>query len=250
MSDDRRQQYRFKIDAFSVDSLPMARLAEYMAELATLLGEKERVHFSHLEKGSAVLVSSIEEPAAFKIGERLHLVQEGRAPREAMAAFKTLDTMLAKDNAIGSLSGEGTGEIIAFPGRIRPNPVRYGPFREQGTLDGTVIRVGGRGDMIPVWLHDGEAEYNCNASREVARRIASELFGSTVRVHGNGKWAREADGTWTLLEFRIDEFEVLDDAPLSEVVVKLRNVEGGSWRESPNAIEDLLNLRRDEGGPQ
>jgi hypothetical protein len=56
------REYRLKIDVFTVDSLPMSRLAEYMTELARLLGEQERVHFSHLERGSAVLVSNIEEP--------------------------------------------------------------------------------------------------------------------------------------------------------------------------------------------
>jgi hypothetical protein len=39
----RGHQYRFKIDVFDVDNIPMARLAEYMAELAKLLGEPERV---------------------------------------------------------------------------------------------------------------------------------------------------------------------------------------------------------------
>ncbi len=40
MSDRERQQYRFKIDVFSVESLPMSRLAEYMTQLAKLLGEE------------------------------------------------------------------------------------------------------------------------------------------------------------------------------------------------------------------
>lgn len=36
--------YRFKIDAYSPDTMPMARLAQYMGELAVLLGEREAVH--------------------------------------------------------------------------------------------------------------------------------------------------------------------------------------------------------------
>ena len=46
---DEKRQYRLRIDAFSVENLPMARLAEYMTELAKLLGEREHVHFAHLE---------------------------------------------------------------------------------------------------------------------------------------------------------------------------------------------------------
>src|SRR5450759_1912539 len=133
MSD--RHEYRLRIDVFSVESLPMSRLAEYMTELARLLGEQERVHFSRLEPGSAVLVSSVENPAVPKVGERLHKVREGHGPKDAMQAYKALDTLLAKDNAIASLTAEGGAEIIAFPGRTRPEPMRYGPFREEGSLD-------------------------------------------------------------------------------------------------------------------
>ena len=68
---EEQGQYRLKIDVFSVDSLPMSRLAEYMAELAVRLGERERVHFSHLEAGSAVLVSDIEPVALLEVEERV-----------------------------------------------------------------------------------------------------------------------------------------------------------------------------------
>src|SRR6516225_7659560 len=96
------REYRLKIDVFSIESLPMSRLAEYMAELARLLGEEERVHFSHLEPGSTVLVSNIEEPAAPKVTDRLQKVREGHAPKDAMQAYRALDTLLAKDNAVAT----------------------------------------------------------------------------------------------------------------------------------------------------
>jgi hypothetical protein len=32
-------EYRFVIDAYSPDTMPMARLAQYMAELSQILGE-------------------------------------------------------------------------------------------------------------------------------------------------------------------------------------------------------------------
>jgi hypothetical protein len=240
----RGRQYRFKIDAFSVDSIPMARLAEYMAQLAKLLGETERVHFSHLEEGSAVLVSSIEDTAVPKVAERLVAVRNGAAPKEVMSVYKTLDTMLAKDNAVGVLAGEGA-EVIPFPGRSRPKPVRYGPFRERGSLDGMLIRLGGRDETIPVLLQDGEALLNCETSREIAKRLAPHYLGAPLRVHGNGKWVREEDGTWKLQQFYIDDFEVLDDSPLMDVVEKLRAVEGSTWGERSDAMSDILGLRRD-----
>jgi hypothetical protein len=244
---DEKSQYRLKIDVFSVDSLPMGRLAEYMAELAQLLGERERVHFSHLEPGSAVLVSNIEHPAIPKVAERVHQVSQGDGPKEAMQAFKNLDNMLAKDNAVAVLIAPGQTNVIEFPGRTRPKPVRYGPFREVGTLDGRIIRVGGRDETIPVWIKDGDVEYHCNVRGEdVARRLAAHYLNGVVRVRGNGKWLREENGSWVLQQFDIADFEVLDDSPLSEVVGKLRAVEGGEWHESNDALRDVLGLRRDD----
>lgn len=242
-----RHEYRLKIDVFSVESLPMSRLAEYMAELARLLGEQERVHFSRLEPGSAVLVSSIEEPAAPKVEERLQKIRAGTASKDAMQAYKALDTLLAKDNAVATLSTEGDAEIIAFPGRNRPKPMRYGPFREDGSLDGTVIRVGGRGESIPVHLVDAEgAVYPCQTTVELSKQLAPHYLRATVRVYGSGKWVREESGSWTLQQFDISRFEVIDDSPLMDVVAKLRAVEGSEWSKD-SSLGDVLGWRREEG---
>ncbi len=162
-------QYRLKIDVFSVDSIPMSRLAEYMAELAVLLGERERVHFLRLEAGSAVLVTSIEPVAFPKVEERVSLVGQGSGPKDAMQAFKNIDNMLAKDGAVAVLIAPGEGTVIQFPGRTRPKPLRYGPFREIGTLDGRIIRIGGRDETIPVWLKDGDVEHHCNVRAKTSR---------------------------------------------------------------------------------
>lgn len=244
---EEQQQYRLKIDVFSIDSLPMSRLAEYMAELAVLLGERERVHFSHLEKGSAVLVSSIEPVAFPRVSDRVTRVSRGDGPKDAMQAYKNIDNLLAKDGAVAELIAPAQNVIIAFPGRTRPKPVRYGPFREVGTLDGRIIRIGGRDETIPVWLKDGDVEYHCNVrGEEVARRLAPYYLNGVIRVHGSGKWVREENGTWELEQFDINDFEVLDDSPMAEVVGKLRAVEGSSWHESEDALSDILGLRRDE----
>lgn len=243
-------EYRLKIDVFTVDRLPMSRLAEYMGELARLLGERDSVHFSRLEEGSAVLVSRVEDQALPKVAERLHCVQVGSGPKDAMKAFRTLDALLAKDNATAVLIPPDSTNVIEFPGRNRPAPVRYGPFLEYGTLDGVLIRIGGKDQTIPVWLKDGDAEYYCHVrSEEVARQLAPHYLRGTLRVHGTGKWVREENGTWALEMFDIDHFEPLDDSPLSEVVRKLQAVEGSEWHESDDAIRDVLALRHGPGEP-
>jgi hypothetical protein len=61
------REYRFKITAYTPATIPMARLAEYMAELAVVLGEEEHVHFVRLQKGSTVLVHNIENEIFCKL---------------------------------------------------------------------------------------------------------------------------------------------------------------------------------------
>ena len=59
-----QREYRFIIDPYSPGTLPMARLAAYMGELARLLGRLDKVHFVRLEEGSTVLVQRVEPEAA------------------------------------------------------------------------------------------------------------------------------------------------------------------------------------------
>jgi len=114
-----------------------------------------------------------------------------------------------------------------------------------GQRHGTIIRIGGRDETIPVWLRSGDVEHHCNAREHVARRLAPYYLNGVVRVYGSGKWVREENGSWVLQQFDIVDFSVLDDSSLSDVVKKLRTVEGGKWHESDDAIRDILNLRRD-----
>ena len=137
-------------------------------------------------------------------------------------------------------------EILFFPGPERGQPPTFGPFRQDGVLDGTLIRVGGRDETVPVHLREGDVIHNCNATREMARRLAPRLFSGTIRVIGNGRWKRTEEGQWVLLRFDIKDFEILDDRPLPEVVQQLREVQGSGWRHIDNPLEEIQRLRKDD----
>lgn len=224
----------------------MARLAEYMAELAKLLGEVEHVHFDKVYAGSVALKADIDAPAAPKVNERIFAVRDHSGPEDAMKAWQRLDDMLAADNAVGQLLDTNGAEIIPFPGKIRPTPVIYGPFKEEGSLEGEVVRIGGKDETIHVTIRDGEMLYSrCVASREVARRMAPYILGPTVRVRGTGTWERQSDGVWDLKSFRITDFDVLEDTPLVEAVAKLRAVPGNNWNDDPYPVDTILSERGD-----
>ncbi len=236
-------EYRFVIDACDPDTLPMSDLAEYMADLARLLGSEEQVHFVRLEAGSTVLVQQVERQAAPEVKRRIHELAAPTAPEDAIRAFAALNRRLAKDGATGSLLEGVDTEIIRFPGREHSPGLTFGAFNQLGVLDGVLIRIGGRDDTVPVHLHDGETIHVCNATRDMARDLAAYLYGPVLRVHGEGRWERTVDGIWLMKRFSISKFGELDDAPLSEIVERLRGVEGSGWQDIDDPLAEVRRLR-------
>lgn len=240
---NERNEYRFVIDAVNPDTLPMSRLAEYMGELARFLGRSEQVHFVRLEEGSTVLVQTVEREAMSEVNERIHSLMYANPPSDVVRAFNALNRYLADDNAAGSLQETEGAEVIRFPGCEQPAPVTFGAFNQLGVLDGVLIRIGGRDDTVPVHLRDGARIHLCNATRRMARRLAVHLYGPTLRVQGDGRWERDADGGWVMKRFNITNFEQLDDAPLGQVAQRLRDVDGSGWKDIEDPAEELRHLR-------
>lgn len=221
-----KQRFVFVLDGFTPDTLPMARLAEYLADLANLLGEKERVHFKTVEDGSAGLAYDVEAVAVPKVKERVRGARVADSQSEERRAFENIDHRLRKDNTPATLREDTiTGAaILHFPGPTREVDPEYGPFNEQASLQGRVINVGGKRNIVNVNIQDGERIYYCEASRDVALQLAPLMFNHDLRVHGTGRYFRNADGEWEMSSFRISQFDKLDTKPLSEVVEKLRAV--------------------------
>lgn len=213
--------YEFYIDAFTPASIPMSRLAEYMAGFAVLLGTEEHVRFDKLKPGSLAIVSRIEPVAQNKVKRRLDEVRFGTGPKPAMDAFRQLDDKLAADNAVGRVV-RGKAKLIEFPGRNRPVEASVGPIVQPGTLDGEVIQIGGRDETINVHIKAGDEIHRCITTKAIARRLAQHIFGAPVRVRGRGTSSRAESGEWKLHRFDIESFETLDETPLSKVFEGLR----------------------------
>lgn len=250
MNDDKR--LIFYIDAYSPETIPMTKLAEYMADFAALLGKENAVHFAGLEKGSTKLAARVEFEDVPKVTTRLHEIRRGNPPKDAARVFAQIDTRLANDNAVGRIFIEGeegaaTAELLAFPGRDRPKDVSYGPFTQEGNLDGLLIAIGGRDETVPLRLQNGETVYpSCETTRLIARELAKHLF-EPIRVHGSGRWMREPDGTWTLMRFRVHRFDVLGKDSLRDTVTALRGMRGSGWKDMPDPLAELASGRRDDG---
>ena len=241
-------QYFFKLDAYSPETIPMARLAEYMAKIAALLANRTYVHFSHLEGGSTGLVARVQREAIPKVAERVHQTELAEEGTELRKIFNEIDKLAADDNAVGKLERRQSGakakaSILYFPGRERPKPERIGPFTQPAVIDGIAIRVGGETIStanVLIQLDDGKV-ISGEVTRDKAQEIGRFLY-QALRFQGDARWQRLETGEWDLVKLRIRSFIELDRDTLSGAVAKLRAIGGSDWEK----IDDPLRFIREE----
>lgn len=239
------EEYEFQIDAFTPATIPMARLALYLAELAALLGQPERVHFEKLKKGSVRLVARVEHEAISKVRMRLQNAGDPEAPEDVRRPYKKIDEMLRSDNAVGRLR-RGKSNVIRFPGREAKRNPRMGPFTEPAEIDGKIVRIGGTDETAHALIEPADGGViSAECSRELAVQLAPYLYGNPVRVIGNARWERTDAGEWKLLSFRAKEFRQLRADDLAASIARLRKIEM-PWDTGGDPNELLQRLR--EGG--
>lgn len=233
----------FSIDVFSPDTIPMARLAEYILELAALYGSQASVHFKGIRKGSAVLEAVVDDDAVDAVESRLRLAHDAAAPDDLRRAFQNLNNMLRADQAIGEVRQSADGVILAFPGRNTPVQKTY-RVKEAGVLDGVVIRIGGKDNTIPVWLKDVDGTiHKCEANSDMARELIQHYLSTPIRVTGQGDWLRGENGVWSLEKFKISGWEALDDASIADILNAARLAKGNGWNEVDDPIKEHLLIR-------
>lgn len=225
-------EYKFKIGAYSPETFPMARLAEYLRELAKLLANQDRVHFKGVETGSTVLVARIEHEAIPKVINRVEEINRGEPADDAREAYKALNEMLRDDNAVGELLKNGNVVFLKFPGREAPRPQRIGPILQHTRVDGELVRIGGKDQTAHAQIQDAEGRvWSGSLTRELARELGMHLYeGPILRVEGEARWERNEEGNWDVKNFRIQTFKVLPEDSLHKAVDRLRKIEGSEWK--------------------
>jgi hypothetical protein len=239
------REYRFQIDAYSPETIPLVRLSQYLGDLARMMGETANVHLLRVDKGSTVPVIAVEWEAEPKVRERLRAVKFNEGPPEAQRAFREINKKLVEDNANGVLTDSNRGEVIKFPGRDGENQPEFGPIRQHGVFQGIPIRVGGELGDVPIHLEDGEETHIVSAPRRIAKQIGMHLFTSVVRVEGIGRWLRNRFGEWELRDFDVHDFEVLKEGNIRSDISRLRAVPA-EWKNKEDPLGELTALRTGE----
>lgn len=212
-----------------------------MEQLAALLGEPQQVHFGGLVRGSTVILAKIENEATPKVHDRVAQVKRGTGPSEARRAYQVVNRMLREDNANGSLKGDAV--ILPFPGKDETQE-QFAVVRQQGSVDGKIISVNGRDKTAHIMLMiEDQPVAGFYTNRTIAKQLAKK-WDEPVRLQGRGRWQRDAEGVWSLIDFRIESFEPLEEAPLSVALERLRAIPA-EW--GKNAYTELQELRHGPG---
>ncbi|MBT9291453.1 hypothetical protein [Prosthecodimorpha staleyi] len=215
-------EYEFVIHGSSPETLPMTRLADYLADLASLFGSKDAVHFDRVSEGSACLKARVEQQAKPSVSPRIRGAAVGEGSPAVLNAFRKLNDKLAEDGTTGEMRLPG-GQVIPFPGSPLPEPT-IGPIRQRTTLQGRLVRIEGAGEVIWLGIEDdtnvgGRISMSAACAQEVGRN-----FHRYVRFVGEGTWRRDSAGRWSLDRLDAESFEPLDDDPLAGVLGRIREL--------------------------
>jgi hypothetical protein len=239
------REYRFEIDAYTPETIPLARLSQYLSDLARMMGESANVHLARIEKGSTVPVIRVDWEAEPKVRDRIRAVKFNEGPPEAQKAYKEINRKLVQDNANGVLLDPGKSKVIRFPGRDAANQPEFGPIRQNAVFQGIPIRIGGELDPVPVHLEDGETKHIVMAPRRIAKQLGPHLFTSVVRIEGKGRFLRDRTGEWTVQDFYAQSFDVLSEGNIRTDISRLRAIPA-SWKETEDPIGELMAMRTGE----
>jgi hypothetical protein len=115
-----------------------------------------------------------------------------------------------------------------------------------GSLQGKVIRIGGRQDTVSVEVQDVDGfVYLCRATRDIARKLARDMFDPVVRIHGSGRWHRTDEGVWRVEDFQIYRHEVLDDSSFAQTINELRAIPS-VWKDLGDPYSELQKIKNGE----
>lgn len=227
---DNFLEYSFRIVGPKPETISMARLALYMAELAKLMGASDTVHFKEVRDQSVSIVAVAEERSVSVISPRIREAAQNDNEADAAAPWRKLNEFLAEDGWTAEMPLPKGGELIAFPGATKASKI-IRVVNQHTSVQGRLIRIEGAGDRVKIGL-EIDGDLNARISIDAAHAISlAKLFHQYVRVSGDGKWRRDTSGKWFLDNLSASSFEVLEDQPLTETLSKLRGLlphEGGA----------------------
>jgi len=237
-----------KIQGVNIDNLSLEDIGGYLADFGELLGKDVEPKYHSIRRGSLVMSAKIPLDREIDVKTRAFLLRTGDAPEDAVRARDRISRRMGLHHAKRGLLLDSTKtKVIEIPVEKPRDATPVVPsFVRAGSLQGKIIRIGGRQEIVSVELQDVDGVvYLCRASREVARKLARDMFDPTVRVHGAGKWHRTDEGIWRVEEFQISSYEILEDVSFAQTIKELRAIPA-NWKELADPRAELEKIRNGE----
>ncbi|WP_293997823.1 hypothetical protein [Sphaerotilus sp.] len=185
------------------------------------------------------------DPAIDDVRVRL-LHAKAEADTNKPATIHKLNEYLGTRGWSAELKNNSDGIIIDFPGRARSEP-SFEPrtVKQADQIIGTVIKIGGRDETVPMTLMTDEDNYVdvTVKGRDLAREFARFLFGEEIRVSGIATWQCNEVGEWSCTGMQVTSYERLDARPLDELFQSLGGIPGNGWHDFEDPIEELEKFR-------
>ncbi|MGO9258552.1 MAG: hypothetical protein ACLQU1_19875 [Bryobacteraceae bacterium] len=246
--DGRSRVVTLKVQGVNIDNLSLEDIGEYLADFAELLGKDVEPRYHSIRRGSFVMRAKIPTEREIDVKTRAFLLRTGDAPEGAVRARERIARRLGINRAKSAvLLDSAQSKVIEIPVEKPIETATKVPgFIKAGSLQGKIIRIGGRQETVSVEIQDVDGiVYLCRASRDIARKLARDMFDPVVRVHGAGRWYRTEEGIWRVEDFQIARHEVLEDTSFAQTISELRAIPSG-WKDFADPHAELERIRNGE----
>lgn len=238
------KQIIFRLKGYTPETLPLGRLAEYLAAFAEMVGD-EPVHLRRVNKGSAAIAMAVKNDRFEQVASNVRLAPVSDLDTPQRKAYERIEGLLRKDQTTAVIKPDKGAVILSFHGAIKPT-IRLASVKEPGEICGRVIRLGGKDATIPISVQTPDGVVTCNTSLDIAKRLKEFLLEPIdVIFNGIGKWERTDDGGWVLAAFDIRDFSRAKFDDFDEALSKVR-AEGSGWDVITDISGELQKLRYGE----
>lgn len=235
------ERFSFTVPGYTPETMPLDRLMEYLNQLVIILGTPSELHLIAIEKSSTRPVLAMRHDVATRARNRAREVRQGGGSARRREAFHTIRRMVTEDGGKPAVLKAKEGQILEFPSADLGADQIIHAVRQQTTLEGMLVRVGGIGENAQLLIQElsGKVVAGCTASRSLAQEMAPLIY-KPIRVSGVGSWQRTEQGKWEINRLHVQSFEQLEADEHEDVVAKLQGI-NVAWPD--DSIEQLLAMR-------
>jgi hypothetical protein len=154
-ADGRSKIVTLVIQGVNIDNLSLEDIGEYLADFAELLGKDTDARYHSIKQARQFgTKSKIPTEREIDVKTRGFLLRTGDAPEDALRARERIARRIGINHAKRALLLDSTeSKVIEIPvEKPLPAVAKVPSFVRAGSLQGKVIRVGGRQETVSVEL--------------------------------------------------------------------------------------------------